>query len=714
MYNILVQTELMLLLFFTIIAWIAGVKASRLLYSRDGERMLRKSRKLLFWSWFLAFPAAAIGGVAFWMQRSFDPLFWQDRLYIHTPLVVVPILAIWFVAVPKLWKLRRALKKAVSLEPTEGASASIETSIYQSAAQPGLVIPFQMSALGALTALYFALVPQMPFQWLSISIPLAAFLLVTAGLWWRHTLRHNMVGRSDVYTPPAFWKRALTTLGVLAVIAAAVGFLFNFAMNKSYLPAELNMASGVTDYGNQTASAAMRANHRHGDTVTNTTYSSAKLVSVTELTGPQTETPDRQYTLTAQKQTAKLSSGKEVEAWTYNGQIPGPELRVKKGELVEVTLVNQDIEQGVTLHWHGLDVPNAEDGVTGATQNAVMPGETHTYRFRAEQVGTFWYHSHQDSQEAVSMGLFGSLIVEPQQPAIQTQEKDITVLAHNWKRGGLAIGATDTVERMNIAPGTPVRMRLINTDDWVKQTYTLVGTHFEVAAIDGTDLNKPDVLANTHLELASGGRYDITFIMPEHPVFLSVDSRRDLGIFMTPDGNGAVPSIPATTAFEPLRYGRPTAAAFGADSQFPREFTMILDNKLGFYDGRFNYLYTLNGKVFPNTPMFMVQEGDLVKTTIVNRSNVDHPMHLHGQHVLVLSRNGEPSTGSPWWSDTLNVSPGETYEVAFIANNSGLWMDHCHNLTHTTAGMSMHLLYEGITSPFSVDNSTRNHPSKKT
>jgi FtsP/CotA-like multicopper oxidase with cupredoxin domain len=108
--------------------------------------------------------------------------------------------------------------------------------------------------------------------------------------------------------------------------------------------------------------------------------------------------------------------------------------------------------------------------------------------------------------------------------------------------------------------------------------------------------------------------------------------------------------------------------------------------------------------------MFMVKEGELIKMTISNRGFVDHPMHLHGHHVLVLSRNGKPATGSPWWSDTLSVVPGETYEVAFRADNPGVWMDHCHNLVHAKTGMTMHLSYEGVTSPFEIGADTHNHP----
>ena len=111
----------------------------------------------------------------------------------------------------------------------------------------------------------------------------------------------------------------------------------------------------------------------------------------------------------------RLASGQEVNAWTFNGSAPGPELRVRRGDLVQVTLVNKDIGDGVTIHWHGLDVPNAEDGVAGVTQNAVEPGGRYVYRFRPEQVGTFWYHTHQDASQGVRQGLFGALVIDPKE-----------------------------------------------------------------------------------------------------------------------------------------------------------------------------------------------------------------------------------------------------------------------------------------------------------
>ncbi|WP_206061482.1 multicopper oxidase domain-containing protein [Nonomuraea basaltis] len=109
---------------------------------------------------------------------------------------------------------------------------------------------------------------------------------------------------------------------------------------------------------------------------------------------------------------------------------------------------------------------------------------------------------------------------------------------------------------------------------------------------------------------------------------------------------------------------------------------------------------SMNGRLYPAVPMLMVAEGDRVKMRIVNRSLIDHPIHLHGHRVRVLSRNGVAATGSTWWTDTLNVAPGEVFEVGFTADNPGIWMDHCHNFKHGSEGMIMHLGYLGVTTPF--------------
>ena len=85
-------------------------------------------------------------------------------------------------------------------------------------------------------------------------------------------------------------------------------------------------------------------------------------------------------------------------------------------------------------------------------------------------------------------------------------------------------------------------------------------------------------------------------------------------------------------------------------------------------------------------------------------------MHLHGHHAVVLSRDGVPASGSPWWVDSLNVEDDETYEIAFVADNPGIWMDHCHNLEHARDGLVAHLAYPGVTEPFVVGGAADNKP----
>jgi len=266
--------------------------------------------------------------------------------------------------------------------------------------------------------------------------------------------------------------RALSTLfGVAALGALAWGA---WSWYDSRLPGTYSvMEVGELDFGGGPAG------HHH----------SRHSLSVASLTGPSGE-PDFRRTLTARKATVRLPSGREVDALTYDGRIPGPELRVRRGDLVEVTLLNKDVEGGVSIHWHGVDVPNAEDGVSGVTQDAVRPGGRHTYRVRAEQAGTFWYHTHQSSAKEVRRGLYGALVVLPER---RQAGLDLAVAAHTLS-GSRLLGASDLDQKRSVAPGTPVRLRLLNTDS-TPQRFVLAGTRFRVVSIDGFDVHGPRMLA---------------------------------------------------------------------------------------------------------------------------------------------------------------------------------------------------------------------------
>lgn len=711
MFSLLTHMEQSFLFLLLLFSLIAANKASKLIYSRTELELHRKARKLRFWTVFLTIWATASIASDIALATLTHPVLWLDRLLIHAPLALLSVLGLWLLAWPRLKML---------LQRTAAVSdQALDTARRRHATDPALVATFKLVVLLSAGNVYFVLSPPVPFNLFEIATPITTLLFLGTLIWMHQSNRNGAAAASDAITVYRPWTRRARMTGVFAASCAVLSVPLLLAMDSSKLPDRLNMAVGSADYGFirdedgklvKADPLSSEQEHEHG--ALPAVAATNGDVPVTELSGPKEGQADRTFELTAKKAQVQLSSGKVIDAWTYNSEIPGPELRVQEGDLVEVTLRNEDIEDGVTLHWHGLDVPNAEDGVAGATQEAVMLGESHTYRFIAVQVGTFWYHSHQHSKEAVEKGLFGALIVERAEDASSVlPSDDIVVLTHIWDGAGTAVGSYDTLLRKAVQPGANVKLRLINTDNWVRRTYTLTGTSFKVTAVDGADLNKPGELNNVSLELTTGGRYDVEFTMPEHPVYLSVDGNPERGILMSADGKGDVPKAsPPSQSFDPLSYGEAAPTPFDADSRFDREFKMILDNRLAFYNGTPALYDTINGKVFPETPMFMVKEGELVKTTIVNRSAVDHPMHLHGHHMLVLSRNGEASTGSPWWSDTLDVAPGDVYEVAFLANNPGLWMDHCHNLVHAAAGMTMHLMYEGITSPFEIGAGSHNHP----
>ena len=129
---------------------------------------------------------------------------------------------------------------------------------------------------------------------------------------------------------------------------------------------------------------------------------------------------------------------------------------------------------------------------------------------------------------------------------------------------------------------------------------------------------------------------------------------------------------------------------------------------LGTNDG--GETFTINGRQFPDHEIYEIEEGDVVKFTITNETDVDHPMHLHGEFFYVLSRNGTPITGSPILKDTLNVRPDETYEIVFEAKNPGNWMFHCHEFHHASGGMVAEVIYKGFEPNFEVNPDIPNQP----
>lgn len=427
-------------------------------------------------------------------------------------------------------------------------------------------------------------------------------------------------------------------------------------------------------------------------------------VSVPDLTGPHDGDPDVAVTLTARKGIVTLASGEQVPGFTVNGGSPGPTIEALQDDLVEVTLVNESLPDGVALHWHGIDVPNAEDGVAGVTQDAVREGDRHVYRFVVQDAGTYWYHSHQVSHEQVVGGLFGAVVVRPGDAP--EAGADLVLPVHTYD-GVRTIAGYARTHHVALAAGTAARLRVLNTDSAATNVW-VTGAAYRLLAVDGREVDGPEPVTDVAVTVPGGGRVDLGLVVPAAGVVLRAGGAAAVAV--GGEDPGELPAAAGPDAVvDLLTYGTPTPLPFDpADAD--RRYDYAIGRRPGFVDGRPGLWWTINGHLYPDVPMYMLEEGDLVVMTISNSSGTVHPMHLHGDHVVVLSRDGVPATGSLWWTDTLDVRSGEAYEVAFVADNPGIWLYHCHNLQHAADGMLAHLAYAGVTTPFVLGGDAENRP----
>jgi plastocyanin len=258
----------------------------------------------------------------------------------------------------------------------------------------------------------------------------------------------------------------------------------------------------------------------------------------------------REFTLTAQEVDWQLMPGTTVKAWTYNGTVPGPELRVTEGDLVRVTLQNR-LPVPTTIHWHGVDVPNAMDGVPGLTQDAVPPGGSFVYEFTATNPGTRWYHPHQDAEVQTPLGLFGPLIIEPRTPPTDQPlyDREYTYSLSEWSLALTPQVATGQASLPLAGPGAShskepdfdlflmnghafegilpitvkqderIRIRLINAGALVHTIHSH-GHSFKVVATDGNPVPAVAQLTKDSVTLGPSERVDIEILATNPGVWM--------------------------------------------------------------------------------------------------------------------------------------------------------------------------------------------------
>ena len=235
----------------------------------------------------------------------------------------------------------------------------------------------------------------------------------------------------------------------------------------------------------------------------------------------------KEFTLNVQKIRWHILPDVEVVAYTYNGSVPGPQIRVTEGDKIRV-IVNNQLDEPTTVHWHGMEIPNAQDGAGSVTQVPIAPGSTFTYEWTVPNTpGTFFYHTHTNSDVQQTLGLYGALIIDPKQPSVK-YDAEYTVLLGEWTINsgktypsmdmegllpnyftinGKSYPATDTV---NVKVGQKVLLRFIGSGQFIHPMH-LHGQPFKVIASDGFPI--PDVaqLTKDVLLIGPGETYDVTF-----------------------------------------------------------------------------------------------------------------------------------------------------------------------------------------------------------
>jgi len=452
------------------------------------------------------------------------------------------------------------------------------------------------------------------------------------------------------------------------------------------------------------------------------------LAASTSLTGRSplasldaTSRPAAQPLTAGRARTRLLEPGApETELWGFGGSVPGPVLRLRQGEELAILLRNE-LDQPTAVHWHGIRIDNAMDGVVGMTQEAIAPGESFEYRFTPPDAGTYWYHSHNRSWEQMARGLYGLLIVEEREPP--AVDRELLLVADDWRldeagaiheeslgslrdasHGGrlgnvLTLNSKDFLEQ-EIAPGERVRLRLCNTANARILALEFAGHRPWLIALDGQPVTpRPQ---EGPLTLAPGQRADLVLDGTGEPgsrhAILAHTSGQTLEVGALTYSDrplrdlaalGPVPALPPAKIPQPLLESARRVRLVMEGGAMGRMQSARLDGQeLAIRDlVEQGYAWSFNGIAGrPEEPWVSARLGETLIAEIVNDTSWPHVIHTHGHHFLTLEADGSLPT-DPVWRDGILLERGETKRIAFVADNPGRWLIHCHMLEHRAAGM---------------------------
>jgi FtsP/CotA-like multicopper oxidase with cupredoxin domain len=420
-----------------------------------------------------------------------------------------------------------------------------------------------------------------------------------------------------------------------------------------------------------------------------------------------------------------LQGSAPTSGWIY-GDAPFPVFRIGQGQNLAVDLENR-LKEHTSIHWHGVRVANAMDGVPYVTQMPVEPGETFSYRFAPPDTGTYFFHPHCNTTEQLGRGLSGIVVVEGDEE--EPFDDDIVCLIKDWRlakdgsflpfltvegagRAG-SFGTLRTVNgvpapEINVAAAADVRLRLINGDSSRVGEIGLMGAEASIIAIDGNPI-VPFPLESwrlgpaMRLDLAlrtpdEGGRAQIVDFFAAEPVVLAT-----LVAEGAPKRRGAFEprALKSQMLPEPdlsrarMHQLKLSESAAATDYSALPPIVLPDGRKIDVLDSLCSTsrtLWAIDGRTWPQTghehlppPLMELKRGETALIELQNTTPHVHPMHLHGHSFKVL---GTSKLKRPvHWADTVLVMPDERVQIAFVADNPGNWMIHCHIIEHQDTGM---------------------------
>ncbi|MGE8498348.1 MAG: multicopper oxidase family protein [Pseudomonas sp.] len=412
------------------------------------------------------------------------------------------------------------------------------------------------------------------------------------------------------------------------------------------------------------------------------------------------------YELIAAPLDMELVPGHVTPAWAYGGQAPGVELRCRQGDRLRVRFINK-LDVQTTIHWHGIRLPLEMDGVPYVSQAPVLPGEYFDYDFICHDAGSFWYHPHTASTEQLGRGLVGPLIVEEREPTGFRHERTLSLktwhideqgafteflvpreAAREGTRGRLSTINGVSLPTLELPAGQVVRLRLINVDNTVTYRLNLPKGEARIYALDGNPV-EPRPLGKEYW-LGPGMRIDLALKVP--PVGSEELSLRNgplrLATIKPLASNEPAaewpPALPANPVAEPDLQRAETL-------RFNFEWAAALASPADEAAGRYKY-WQINGqawdiddKTCADRPIASLKKDGSYIFVLRNMAQYQHPIHLHGMTFKVLSSDRRKII--PYFTDTYLLGKNETARIAFVADNPGVWMFHCHVIDHMETGL---------------------------